>query len=394
MTDSAKSLLDEAYGCALLHRGGEASAYRLSVGSRDLVLKWYADGAKFDALAIETLGHFRVDGLYRILESGNREGTPYIVYEYAEGLPLSAFETLPVAVSLKVLRLVAKTLDGMAKLTVHHGDLNPDNILVGSNEEFIKTTIIDCGIVGPGALAYAAPERFSGAKASVKSDLFSLGLLLFRLIYGKPLVEAGDFDAFASQMSNVDSNRPGELLCGKGLFSPQELTALEPLWKGLLAVDPEDRFEDFDELDEVLEIALDSAGGGEIALQKGLAEWASGELIEKMRQNAPALPESREKGEFPYRLKSHTEKKFPVVPFLVCLIGLILLIVILAFAMATPKVDIDDVGSMVLKKSRSLESVNMDPERATVGDTANRKDVQVDPSLLNDLPIPQAGESQ
>ena len=187
MRKSEKSLLDSVTGGRLLHCGGEASIYLLNVGGKPFVLKWYNDGFSFDEGVVERACKVREPGLYRIEEWGNRDGMPYLIYDYINGESSESLGRMPVAVALVALRQVAATLAALRKQNVSHGDLSPANVVFavegvgsGNADLGLRTVLIDCGIVGPGALAYAAPERFQGKPADEKSDLFSLGLLLYR----------------------------------------------------------------------------------------------------------------------------------------------------------------------------------------------------------------------
>ena len=114
----------------------------------------------------------------------------------------------------------------------------------------LRTVLIDCGIVGPGTLAYAAPERFQGKSPDEKSDIFSLGLLLYRWISGEDLVQADGYEHFAEQMANVQNANVTEKLYATGAFGSSEgaleLSALEPLWAGLLRSDASERIEGLD----------------------------------------------------------------------------------------------------------------------------------------------------
>ena len=111
---------------------------------------------------------------------------------------------MPVAVALKLLRGVVQTLDALNKEDIHHGDINPSNVLLCKSGNSLQTLVIDCGIVGPGALAYAAPERFQGKPASTQSDLYSLGMLLFRWIAGVDLLESDDYNNLAAQALAIE----------------------------------------------------------------------------------------------------------------------------------------------------------------------------------------------
>ena len=343
MESAETSLLDSVTGCSLLHEGGEAWVYRVErQGRRDVILKWYKPQAHFDEGVVSKIARSPVDGVYRVLEWGNREGTPYVLYEYVDGVVSAELGVLPVAGALMALRQLVRTLSALDCDGVHHGDLSPSNVLLTRDGQ---TVLIDFGIVGPGAYAYAAPERFRGRSSDVHSDMYSLGLLLFRWISGTDLVES-DVSPFAEL-------HPTDRLYGMGKLSPQELSALEPLWSGLLQNDPDRRFEDLDELDEVLEIALYKIGGGEIALQKKRLEFSR--MIEKMRQNVPESPEMPQNARLPYHIVPQTGKKFPVK--LSVLLALVLILLVMGFVLflGTRSPDIDDVASMVLENSRSLE---------------------------------------
>ena len=291
-----------------MHQGGEASIYLLSVGGKPFVLKRYNDGFSFDEGVVERACKVREPGLYRIEEWGNRDGTPYLIYDYIEGESSESLGRMPVAVALVALRQVAATLAALRKQNVSHGDLSPANVVFavegvgsGNADLGLRTVLIDCGIVGPGALAYAAPERFQGKPADEKSDLFSLGLLLYRWIAGRDLITADGYERFAEQMASVQDLNISEKLYATGAFdSPegaQQLSALEPLWSGLLCADISDRVEDFDELDEILEIALDKVSHGEIALAACVTQYAKSINCPDGKKNAvQKVPDTLEKG--------------------------------------------------------------------------------------------------
>ena len=394
MRKSGKSLLDSVTGGVLLHRGGEASAYLLNVGGKPFVLKWYNDGFSFDENVVENVYKVHEPGLYRIEEWGRRDGTPYLIYEFVEGVVSDKLGQIPVAVALFALRQVTSTLASLRKQGVSHGDLNPANVIFSVerlNAERLKaakaasglrTVVIDCGIVGPGALAYAAPERFQGKKADEKSDLFSLGLLLYRWIAGEDLVQADGYEHFAEQMANVQNVNVTEKLYSTGAFNTPEgavlLSALEPLWAGLLRSDAAERVEDFDELDELLEIALDKVGHGEIALSSSVAQFVEARLKcpENVSNVARKVPNVLEK-DFPFMVrKKKNGLKWAVLGILI----LILVLIVLLLSSGTMSFGIDATGDRLLKRSRNIEpSV----------ESENVPDLKVD-SLLLDLPMPSA----
>ena len=401
MRISEKSLLDSVKGGVLLHQGGEASVYLLNIGGKPYVLKWYNDGFSFDENVVANACKVRNSGLYRIEEWGERDGTPYLIYDFVEGVVSDKLGKVPVAIAIAALRQVVTTLVALQKQGVSHGDLSPANVIfavdgaddnkaAGSATLELRTVLIDCGIVGPGALAYAAPERFQGKHADEKSDLFSLGLLLYRWIAGEDLVHAGGYEQFAEQMANIDNVNVTEKLYATGLFnSPegaQQLSALEPVWAGLLRSDVVERVEDFDELDELLEIALDKIVHGEVALATCISQFVKSNLA---APEGSDLNGSEAAGNVVQKVPNHLENDLPFIvrkqkkwrkwSVLGALI-LILVVILLLLSSGTMRFGIDATGDQLLKRSRSMES-STESEKTPV--------LKVD-SLLLELPVPAA----
>lgn len=389
MGKSEKSLLDSVKGGALLHQGGEASIYLLNVGGKPFVLKWYKDGFSFDEEVVKNAYKVHVPGLYRIEEWGERDGTPYLIYDFVEGVVSDKLGKIPVAVAIASLRQVVAVLAALRKQNVSHGDLTPANVIF-AQDSGLRTVVIDCGIVGPGALAYAAPERFQGKSADEKSDLFSLGLLLYRWIAGEELVVADGYEQFAEQMANIENVNVTEKLYATGLFnSPegaQQLSALEPIWAGLLRSDVEERVEDLDELDELLEIALDKIVHGDVALATCIAQFVKSNLTSAVDSDSK---DSKTSGNAVLKVPNHLENDLPLI---VCkqknwrkwgvlgVLILILVVIVLLLTSGTMRFGIDATGERLLKRSRIMEP-STESEKAP--------NLKVD-SLLLELPVPTA----
>lgn len=404
MKKSEKSLLDSVKGGALLHRGGEASIYLLNIGEKPYVLKWYNDGFSFDENVVANAYKVRNSGLFRIEEWGERNGTPYLIYDFVEGVVSDKLGKVPVAIAIVALRQVVATLVALLKQGVSHGDLSPANVIfavsnatadrkTGANNADsanLQAVLIDCGIVGPGALAYAAPERFQGKPADEKSDLFSLGLLLYRWIAGEDLVHADGYEQFAELMANIDNVNVTEKLYATGDFSSpegaQQLSALEPVWAGLLRSDVAERVEDLDELDELLEIALDKIVHGEVALVTLVTQFAGAVLSARMGSgsagaglsgNAVLKVPNRLEKDLPFVVrKKKNGLKWGVLGVLI----LILALIVLLLSSGTMRFGIDATGDKLLKRSRNMES-------STEGEKV--PNLKVD-SLLLELPVPTA----
>jgi eukaryotic-like serine/threonine-protein kinase len=131
------------------------------------------------------------------------DGRPYLVMEYVEGRPLTAFcdeGSLTVAARLDLFRAVCKAVQFAQQRLIVHRDLKPSNILVTTRGE---VKLLDFGIAklltsepdtgealtrtGVRVLTpeYAAPEQLGGDPISTASDVYSLGRLLSELLVGR-----------------------------------------------------------------------------------------------------------------------------------------------------------------------------------------------------------------
>ncbi|MBO7106047.1 MAG: serine/threonine protein kinase [Fibrobacter sp.] len=378
------SILDNIDSCHLIHRGGEANVYLASGISGKFILKWYCNGSAFETEVIEKLKCIRIPGIYRIRESGVRDGNPYLVYDFVEGENSRDVGRIPAPVALGLLREVAQSLLALDVVGVHHGDLNSANVLLSRNQDKsgfpVRATLVDFGIVGPGTPGYAAPERFQGRPASTASDLFSLGMLLYRWITGEDLIQALEYNEFQAEILRIDSISVDEKLYASGNFTATEISALSPLWKALLRQNAEERCEDFDELDEIAEIALGSFGVGEIKASVDAQKFAETLECQKPGRIPPDGLANGLDMAFPYEKRgiAHSKKKRKYM--YLAAFGLILTLMAFFFIVGTNSSDIDETGNLLLEKSRN--SVTMEP------DSGLDSQDSLPSTILKDLPTP------
>ena len=121
--------------------------------------------------------------------------TPYLVMEYVEGLPLDRVlekGTLPFPRACAWIAHAAEALDVAHKRGVIHGDVKPANILITTDG---KVKLTDFGMArvakrdggdSPllGTPAYWCPEQIMGRPQDARSDLFSLGVVLYEMVTG------------------------------------------------------------------------------------------------------------------------------------------------------------------------------------------------------------------
>lgn len=136
----------------------------------------------------------------RLLDGGSTDdGTPYLVMEFVEGTPITAWCRDRGATPEERIRLFLQVCDAVAyahrELVVHH-DIKPGNILVTEDGE---PKLLDFGVArivdsldptttGPTLSlqlvtpAYASPEQLLGERAGAAADVYALGVLLYRLL--------------------------------------------------------------------------------------------------------------------------------------------------------------------------------------------------------------------
>ncbi len=365
MTDLSSRLSD----IRKVQSGGEAAVYKaLLDGKVPVALKVYADGKNpLPENAITFDG--KIPGTARLLGTGTLGGRHFSVSEYVRGISSASVSPMPPKMAVGLLRRVLKTLSQMAGLGVFHGDLNPENVLVSVEGEPV---VIDFGIKGLGAPRFAAPERFEGSAATACSEIFSLGALLYFWISGEPLFGGETLEGIEASVFRVDSLDVATILYGRGVLNPGELSALRDVWAGTLRRDPAERCEDFDELDERLEIAerlLDEGSRGESPRK---AQWAR-ELEERIRERETKIAMSPEErwttsGKEPFfGTKTPKERRFPLKIFLAVLV---LLFGIFFFVYIEKEksrnADVETVGNSMLERSRRL--LDEEPLRETTSD--------------------------
>ncbi len=151
----------------------------------------------------QILAQLQHPGIARILDGGStREGFPYFVMEYVEGEPVDRFcdsHDLSLRERLELFQQICQIVQYSHQNLVIHQDLKPGNILVTADgapklldfgiaellhaESGIRRTLQGARALTPG---YASPEQFLGEAVTTASDVYSLGVLLYLLVSGRP----------------------------------------------------------------------------------------------------------------------------------------------------------------------------------------------------------------
>ncbi|NJQ17968.1 serine/threonine-protein kinase, partial [Streptomyces bohaiensis] len=193
-------------------------------------------------------------GITVVHDFGEDDGVLFLVMELLEGRNLSEVlaardrEPLPEPDIADIAAQVAAALDHTHRQGIIHRDLKPANVML-LDDGSVK--ICDFGIarlardiglatkltttgMAMGTPHYMSPEQISGTPADRRSDLYSLGCVLYELASGAPPFDLGD--PWAILVGHRDT--PPEPLRDR---RPELSAALEELVLGLLAKDPEER---------------------------------------------------------------------------------------------------------------------------------------------------------
>ena len=223
MADWAGKTLGKVHIEDLIARGGMAEVYtgthesfgRVAVKvMRGLLEKDSDQLARFqrEAEVIEDLRH---QNIVQMLEYDVVDESPYLIMEYIPGPSLAAYlkklhdkkQRLPIALVAQILKSIASALDYAHLKGIVHRDIKPANVLLRSQSEivdFSKTLpldvepiLTDFGLVRlldstmhttagsvSGTPAYMSPEQARGEKVDKRTDIYSLGIMLYEMLAG------------------------------------------------------------------------------------------------------------------------------------------------------------------------------------------------------------------
>ena len=200
-----------------------------------------------EARATAAIKHDHIVTIYQV---GQENGIPFLAMEYLKGMSLAQWfdrgQCPSVELILRISREIAAGLSAAHRHSLIHRDIKPANIWLEAPSGRVK--ILDFGmarsqredveITRSGAVmgtpAYMAPEQARGEPVGARSDLFSLGCVMYRLCTSRLPFEGESIMAVLSALSTTTPPGPLELRPG---IPP----ALDELVSRLLAKDTADR---------------------------------------------------------------------------------------------------------------------------------------------------------
>jgi len=215
----------------------------------------------------------------KVYESGETDGISYIVMEYIEGQTLGdRMKSKPLSLneSLRIALEIAEAIEKAHKEGIIHRDLKPPNIMLtpqehvkvmdfglakkimpsGGNLEqtLTQASITEKGTIA-GTLAYMSPEQAKGNKLDGRSDIFSLGIIIYEMFSHKhPFSKTTPIET----LSAILRDPPPTPNVKPKTINP----ILRPILKKAMAKKPDDRYQSISELVSDLRKAQRHAHGG------------------------------------------------------------------------------------------------------------------------------------
>jgi hypothetical protein len=275
-----KKLLGGRYRIdALIGRGGMSDVYRGMdvVLQRQVAIKILTDRSEDlrkrflrEAQSMARLNHPNIVGVY---DAAQNDGVSYIVMELVQGRTLATISPSELTVHT-ALRYILDLLEALAfahENNVVHRDVKPANIMVLSTGA-IKvmdfglsrrtsemSSVTNAGEI-VGTIAYLSPERFLGKIADARSDLYSVGVVMYEVFTGTVPFKNESDDLVAVIFAHV--NEPPAALRA---INPAVPAPIERIVLRLLEKDPERRYPSAREVIVDIRTLLGLNGPGEAA---------------------------------------------------------------------------------------------------------------------------------
>ena len=351
-----------------------------------------ADDEKFvrrfqrEALSASKLNHPNIVEMYDV---GEDNGQYYIVMEYVSGKTLKSLVKKRGALTLpEVIDIMSQLLS--AVMCAHdsyiiHRDIKPQNVMILEDG---KVKIMDFGIAMAlnsneltqtnsvmGSVHYLPPEQANGSGSTIKSDIYSLGILMYELLIGKVPFK-GD-NAVEIAIKQMKEQIPS--VCKQNPDIPQ---SIENIVLKACAKNPKNRYDSVKEMYDDLKQALTKDG---LEQKKLVYKYPESDLEEtKVMPNLSRLDKGVKEEEqmSKHRSKKSTKDKVLWITGSICalLIALVcLFIIVYPKLVAVPDVVIPDVYNLtVVEAETKLKEIGLN----VASDVEEKENDEVEPGKV------------
>jgi serine/threonine-protein kinase len=211
----------------------------------------------------ETAGRLQHQNIVTIFDAGEEHDLAYIAMEFLRGRDLADYckdaNLLPVPRVLSIVARVAEALAYAHRQNVVHRDIKPANIMYELESDTVKVTdfgiarITDSSKTKTGLVlgtpSFMSPEQIAGKKVDGRSDIYSLGVMLYQMLTG---VLPFRGDSMAELMYKIANEEAPDLR----VVRPDMPENLARVVAGALAKKPESRYQDGDRLAQDLKTVM------------------------------------------------------------------------------------------------------------------------------------------
>ena len=314
-----------------------------------------------EALSVSNLSHPNIVEVYDV---GEEDGQYYIVMEYIEGKTLKQLLNKRGALTLpEVIDIMTQLTDGLShahEAYIIHRDIKPQNIMIEDNG---TVKITDFGIAMAvnatqftqtnsvmGTVHYLPPEQANGKGATVKSDIYSLGILMYELLTGSVPFK-GD-NAVEIALKHMKEKLPS--IRKQNPLIPQ---SVENIVIKACAKNPRNRYDTVKEMHDDIVTAMDRANEKKIVF-----EYPENDLDEpkvttitkpKKVVDKPTEEEEKLLDKEPIVVESKSKNKV-IIALSAILVLFIVIVIVFAFVVMGKKVKdvkVPDVTNMTVEEA-------------------------------------------
>jgi tetratricopeptide (TPR) repeat protein/predicted Ser/Thr protein kinase len=232
---------------------------------RKVALKFLPDELASNAEALarfnreaQTAAGLNHPNIVTVYEVGQHRGRPFIAMAYVDGVPLSEAVSQGGLSVTRAIEITLQILDGLAsahRAGIVHRDVKPGNIFIDSEG---RVKILDFGLAKPGGAGkltgelstmgtvfYMSPEQTRGEEVDQRSDLFSLGAVLYEMLTGRPPFEGKHIAAVVYSITNEEPKPLSQLY-------QRVPRAMEQVVAKALSKNPDERYQSAGDMSEDL----------------------------------------------------------------------------------------------------------------------------------------------
>lgn len=318
-----------------------------------------------EALSASSLSHPNIVEIYDV---GEDEGNFYIVMEYIEGKTLKQLIKKRGVLSLpETMDIMLQLLDALA--TAHdsyiiHRDIKPQNIMI---KESGLVKITDFGIAMAlnsaqltqtnsvmGSVHYLPPEQASGKGSTIRSDIYSLGILMFEMLSGKVPFK-GD------SAVEIALKHMKEPLPSVKEINPVVPQSVENIILKASAKNPKNRYRDVREMADDIKTCLDEEKENEerITFKYPETDFSDTKAVTSLKEEKKNIKEEKpvvKQITQDDKIDKSNKRKMIIISSIIGVLALIFVAVVIVFPKITASKDVEipDVYGMEISKAEKM----------------------------------------